>query len=217
MFNYSFIEVSNNSKTGKIPVTRTDKRSCPDACPLKNNGCYAGLSFANIHWAKLDDGGLTLDQLVQNVKKLPQGQLWRHNEAGDLMGYNDLIDSEQLNQLVSANKGKRGFTYTHYPLNDHNKKAITDANKAGFTINISLNSLNELNAVEGLELPKVVIVSDDVPNRFKHGDDNVMVCPAQIKDKINCKSCGLCQKNDRNFVIAFKAHGSQKNKVLANM
>lgn len=217
MFNFSFIEVSNNSKTGKIPVTRTDKKSCPDACQLKNNGCYASLSYANIHWKKLDNGGLTLDQLTKHIKQLPHGQLWRHNEAGDLPGQNDMIDQDSLNKIVSANKGKKGYTYTHYPLTDHNIKAIEFANNNGFTINVSCDSLNQLKQYKEINLPKVVIVADDVPNKFYHDGEKIIVCPAQIKDSINCKKCGLCQVTDRKFHIAFKAHGTQKNKVLANM
>jgi hypothetical protein len=42
-----------------------------------------------------------------------------------------------------------------------------------------------------------------------------MVCPAQIKDTITCKDCGLCQVVDRKFAIGFKPHGNSAKKVIA--
>ena len=50
------------------------------------------------------------------IYSLPVGQLWRHNQAGDLPGIGNKIDVKQLGQLVKASEGKRGFTYTHKPL-----------------------------------------------------------------------------------------------------
>jgi len=215
MFNFSFTAVSSNVKTGPIPVTRTDKKSCPDSCILKGKGCYAEGGPVLIHWKKLDDAGLSLDELARKIKKLPKGQLWRHNEAGDLPGFNDMIDIAQLTKLVDANKGKKGFTYTHYPMVQHNIKAVKLANDSGFTINMSLNNLNELSQAKHLPLPKVVILPKDSPNKFEHDGVTVMKCPAQIKDEMSCSRCKLCADPNRKMVIGFDPHGFRKNKVIA--
>lgn len=138
MFNFSFIAKSGNVKTGEIAVTRTDKRSCPDSCPLKGAGCYAEGGPVFMQWRKLDNAGLSLKQLCDSIKTIAAGAIWRHNESGDLPGQNDKIDVKQLNQIVAANVGKRGFTYTHYPLVQSNIKAIINAIKKDLPLMLHL-------------------------------------------------------------------------------
>ncbi|AGR89223.1 hypothetical protein X831_gp103 [Pseudomonas phage PAK_P2] len=41
----------------------------------------------------------------------------------------------------------------------------------------------------------------------------VVACPAEKSDKVNCKSCGLCQVADREYIIGFRAHGTAKKTV----
>lgn len=217
MFNFSFIRFSTNAKVGPMPVTRTDKKSCPNTCPLLNNGCYASSGHSNIHWNKLNNAGLNIDQLAAMIKKLPIGSIWRHNEAGDLphTGDNQTIDANLLGKIVAANKRKNGFTYTHYPLTNANIDTIKNANNNGFTVNVSANNIAELDYAMAQNLPSVVIVDDKINvNKFTTPNgNNVIICPNQLKDKITCIECGLCQQKDRKFAIAFKVHGIGKKKV----
>ena len=77
---------------------------------------------------------------------MPRGIVWRHNQAGDLPGIDNVnIDATKLLQLVESNKGRKGFTYTHYPVidNNWNQGLIKNANKLGFTINLSAESYSE--------------------------------------------------------------------------
>lgn len=217
MFTFSFIKNSTNSKVGPMPVTRTSKNSCPSTCPLLNNGCYASSGHSNIHWNKLNHSGLTFSQLLANIKKLAIGQIWRMNESGDLphIGDNATICRDSLQKIVVANNRKKGFTYTHYPLNQENIQTLQYANQNGFTVNVSANNLTELDHAINHGLPAVVIVDDSTPNKFKtNNGNNVIVCPNQLKNSIQCIDCGLCAKSNRNFSIAFKAHGIGKKKVL---
>jgi hypothetical protein len=39
------VDVSSNAKLGPIPATYSASKTCPDACPLKDEGCYAGAGF----------------------------------------------------------------------------------------------------------------------------------------------------------------------------
>lgn len=107
----SFVLESGNSKTGPIPVTMTSAGTCPKSCALYNNGCYAEQHFVAIHWRRLSAGaGLTWGQFVDKVDGLPAGQVWRHNEAGDLPGLDSEVDVAKVRALIEANMGKRGFT-----------------------------------------------------------------------------------------------------------
>ena len=104
-----FVRISGNEKTGPIPVTTSERSTCPDSCSLKRNGCYH--EFRNLigMWYKIDRGeaGDSWDVLCKNIRKLPRGQLWRHNVGGDLPGYSDVIDHHALAALVKANRGRR--------------------------------------------------------------------------------------------------------------
>ena len=113
---YHYVAVSGNSKTGPIPVVTSTSNTCPDACALKLQGCYAKQGMVRIHWQRLDDGllGVSFDNLVDTISALPNGQLWRMNVAGDLAHHNQWVSASRLFSLVDANSGKRGFTYTHH-------------------------------------------------------------------------------------------------------
>ena len=107
---------SGNAKTGPIPVTTTERASCPTTCPFYDKGCYAKSGPLALHWRKVSDGerGTDWQGLTEFVKSLPERQLWRHNQAGDLPHIDGQINGTLLGQLVDANRGKRGFTYTHH-------------------------------------------------------------------------------------------------------
>ena len=113
---YHLTRVSNNRKTGPIPVSTTTSDSCPPTCSLKGAGCYAEQGRLGIWWRQVKTKGVDLEAFAAQVKRLPKGQLWRHNQAGDLPHTDGRIDVEALQRIVGANRGKRGFTYTHHSM-----------------------------------------------------------------------------------------------------
>ena len=219
MLNIKFTRVSSNSKTGPIPTTMTSSETCPTACPLQgNNGCYAGYGMVGIHWRKTDNGENVTDWagLCKQVKALPKGQLWRHNVAGDLPHNNQLIALGMLGDLMNANKGKQGFTYTHHDMNiNGNPQAVRAANNAGFTINLSANNLEHADALKALDIgPVVTIVPADYPKTgTTPAGHSVVTCPATYRDDVTCATCGICAVATRKAIIAFPVHGSGKKKA----
>jgi hypothetical protein len=211
---------SANIKTGPIPVSTSSADTCPDACPLKAGGCYAKSGPLGMHWQKVTAGkrGDGLTPFVQAVRKLPAGQLWRHNQAGDLPGVGDRINTRKLARIVSANKGRRGYTYTHKPPTlGNNSQAIKAANEAGFTVNLSGNSLSHADELKALNIgPVVAIVPEDAPDKGTTPAGNRWIaCPAQTRDDVTCASCKLCAVATRTVIVAFKAHGTSKRKATA--
>ena len=210
-------KISSNAKTGPIPVTTTEKESCPESCPLKKNGCYADDYHLNLHWQAVSDKkrGSNWDDFCAEIASLPRGQLWRHNQAGDLVGQNNTIDAIALTKLVKANKGKRGFTYTHYPLlnNEVNKATVLNAIQAGFTINASANNDSEAIALFKAGLPVATIASQSTP--YKLDGVKVAICPAQKSDTMTCARCQLCADSKRDYIIGFIPHGTKARKVIA--
>lgn len=213
-------QVSRNAKTGPIPVSTTSAESCPNACPFNNankGGCYAESGPLAIHWRKVTSGlaGDIYGDFLDKIARLPKGQLWRHNQAGDLIGKGDSLDIAALQALVKANKGKRGFTYTHKPLTSQAERdAIKDSNAKGFTVNLSGNNLTHADTLADMAIGPVVVVlpKDTTRNTVTPKGRKVVVCPATIRDDVSCYTCGLCAKI-RDAIVGFPAHGTSSRKA----
>lgn len=215
--NVQFIRKSSNAKIGKIPATNTARKSCPASCPLAGKGgCYAEAGFyTRLNWDKIDSGerGGDWSQLCDSIAKLPEGQLWRHNVSGDLPHVDEVIDFGALSDLLEANEGKRGFTYTHHDMKRAaNRKAVRLANKLGFTVNLSGNNPAHADELAALNIAPVVTVvpADQVENTTTPEGRKIVICPAAIRDDVSCETCQLCQRSNRSVIIGFPAHGSRK-------
>jgi len=214
-----FTRTSRNAKTGPIPVTTTSEESCPAACPLKRNGCYAEGGPLAILWRKVTErkAGMAWDAAMSEIAKLPRGTLWRHNQAGDLPGIGDAIDADAMATLTRANRGKRGYTYTHKPMDADNAAAVSDAIAQGFAVNLSANDLAHADELASLGIAPVVVVlpADATRATTTPQGRKVAICPATISDDVNCASCGLCALTGRKAIIGFPAHGASKRKASA--
>jgi hypothetical protein len=223
---YHLTTQSNNVKTGPIPVSTSSQRTCPPSCPFKGNGCYAGQAPLVFHWSKVTSGqrGTPFASFLRSIESLPPNQLWRHNQAGDLPGIGNRIDRDKLVSLASANKNKRGFTYTHKPciatagvpssVSRANLTSVRQASRLGFTINLSGNSLAHADRLAKTGLPVATVVPSDSPSRFTTPAGNrVVICPAQRSDTITCSTCGLCAKSNRGIIIGFLPHGNGAKRV----
>ena len=212
---------SKNAKVGKMAVTTSTATTCPTSCPFKSNGCYADSGPLKLHWDKVTrkERGDDWSTFIDKIKDLPTGSKWRHNQAGDLPGDMEKLDAEKCIQLAKANKGKRGFTYTHYDVLDNFQNAITVniMNHLGFTVNVSANNLEHADKLCDLNIAPVatVLPIEQTTNTVTPKGRKVVVCPATYKDDVSCASCMLCEKWDRNVVVGFPAHGTSKKKASA--
>ena len=211
---------SRNAKTGPIPVSTSSATTCPDSCPFKRNGCYADGGPLATHWRAVTEGkrGTAWPEFIAAVEALPKGQLWRHNQAGDLPGDGDKIDTLALVQLVDANaRGrKRGFTFTHKPMNvTGNASSVAHANASGFTVNLSANNPAHADQLAALGVGPVVVVlpADQTRARKTPAGRPIAVCPAVLSDDVSCATCGLCALPNRKAIVGFPAHGTSKRKA----
>lgn len=206
---YHYIKKSANSKTGPIPVTYSQRETCPPSCPHYRADCYAEDFYTSMAWNKVPQRGGNLAQLCESIAALPPGQLWRHNVAGDLPGEGEAVDAAALGEIVKANIGRRGFTYTHKKSLD----AIEWAQQAtawGFTVNMSADDAGEADALADTGLPLTCIVPIDTPEKTTTpGGLPIVICPAQTRDNVSCSTCQLCQRADRAVIVGFRAHGSR--------
>jgi hypothetical protein len=212
---------SANVKTGAIPVSTTEKKSCPTSCPHITS-CYAKSGPLALHWNKVSnkDRGSSWNTFINQIKQFDPGQLWRHNQAGDLPGLGNKIDKVKIQSLVSANNAAQalGFTYTHKPVlgrdpvAKENKVIIKNANQAGFTINLSADNLTQADKLVKLNIgPVVTLLPEDYEDKsITPAGNTVIVCPAQTRENVSCSTCKLCANVNRSVIIGFKAHGTAK-------
>ena len=206
---------SGNVKVGAIPVSTTEKASCPTECPLKDTDCYARFGPLGIHWGKVKEGlrGDNWTAFCLRVATFVANQLWRHNQAGDLPQRKDgKIHRRKAMQLARAAAHTMGWTYTHYdPTDEHNGSTIADMNKiGGLVVNLSADSLTEADQYANLGIgPVTVTLPSDAPTMGNQtpGGLPIVVCPAQTAEHMTCEQCKLCAKQERKSIVGFLAHG----------
>jgi hypothetical protein len=217
---FHFIRSSSNRKTGPLPVTYSARSTCPPSCPHIGADCYAEDFLTRMTWDKVAQRGHDIAAHARAIASLPPGQAWRMNVAGDLPGPGETVDAYQLGEIVKANKGRRGFTYTH----KHSPDAlmwIRHANAWGFTINLSADDAGHADQLAATDAgPVVCIVPSDTPEiSYTPEGRQIVICQAQTRDGATCESCGnfqpWCSRADRSFIVGFRAHGSKAKQTDA--
>tara|TARA_R100001440_G_scaffold2088_1_gene6394 strand:+ start:221 stop:940 length:720 start_codon:yes stop_codon:yes gene_type:complete len=118
--------------------------------------------------------------------------------------------------------GGFAFTFSHFDPSKWFNLIAPEKKKA--VINYSADLWSKAVKAFKKNIPTVFIVAESYwsENAFKHKErDGVRVvrCPEEYNgNKVSCLNCGgekgpLCARPDRNFIIAFTAHGNQKKKI----
>jgi hypothetical protein len=152
------------------------------------------------------------------------------------MGDGTRVDRILADDLARANKGRRGFSYTHYPVIQqtsnietgekvsqevalHNREAIEALNAQGFATSVSCNSPAHADAVlaSGIKAPVVCILPEQVmkdktKKLLSPGGKRIVVCLNVSMGK-TCTECGLCARTERDYIIGFPSHGSGKKRA----
>ena len=231
---FLFTPRSRNAKTGPIPVSTASRDTCPRPCPLREEGCYALHGPLSWLWAALDEGrtGHDLQTLLRRLRRLPPDALWRYGQAGDLPGDGRRIDVEALDAIVRAQRGRRGFAYTHYltpprgwslerwlptRIARYNADAIAKANAAGFAVNLSAEGLRHADALAALEIAPVVVVVPELPDQLFTTPEGRAVVPCPHYERgATCRECTLCAADRGGAIVALPAHGA-KAEVVARL
>ena len=149
---YTYIQSSQNKKLGNIPAVYAARVTCPPFCPLKGRGCYGESGPVSIHWRNVKTPFEAILRQIRGIR-FKVNKLWRWAVVGDLPGVGSAIDKTQLRELAKANDSAKGFTYTHKPLTEENRKIINEINsETNFTINLSADSLKEAEIKKALNI-----------------------------------------------------------------
>ena len=148
------------------------------------------------------------------------------------------VDWDYLDAVLDATvRGGRSWTYSHFKFEDISLKQnknfhfnflyrIRDS-KQHTTINRSTDDIYDAVTVHKKGYPTVITLSDNhlkpifkkdyyllpLEKNFKVNGVQFVRCPAEYNKKVGCINCDLCARKDRDFVIVFYGHGSQKKLV----
>lgn len=222
IFKYLVTERSQNPITGPILVTTSVRATCPATCSHKGSTCYAEKgALGGFLWTKLETtpighafaNGIVVRNvfnLAQMIRNLPEGAVWRHNQAGDLPTAFGVIIQAHLDILVAANVGRLGFSYTHHDVvgNLENRKIITALNSQGFTVNLSADNLVHADVLydTGCGPVAAIVSATNRTNMLTPKGRKVVICPAYTRPGTTCSSCKLCARQ-RDFIIGLPEQG----------
>ena len=129
------------------------------------------------------------------------------------------IDIEYTKEVARAvPRGGAAWLYTHFQP-DLWKDLVV---KGKTVFNYSCDSLRQacFNVRKGIDCVVVVPSNfwNNTKNKVKSQNINIIRCPAEYMNNINCRNCGgsqkpLCVIQGRSFIVGFTAHGSQKKKA----
>lgn len=222
MSRYLFTPSSRNPKTGPIPVVTSSRDTCPADCPLMGKGCYAELGPISWVWDSTTESGVSFTTLIQNIKNLPRGTLWRYGQAGDLPN-----DEAEVITLAKASSHTKSIVYTH----KRDFELYRTLSKHGMHVNLSASTIEEADELSKTGLPVVVVLPSD-QGKYKDetlreyrdriggmlrfttpGGNRVAICPATYL-KTDCAHCQACSKpRVGGTIIGFPAHGSRKKNI----
>lgn len=112
------VEISDNSKLGKISATMSSQVTCPPTCPFFNNGCYAMVGRANLVTTRLNNSSEKNMYEVfrihaEAIRKLSGRRMLRLNVVGDCYVDDGAKILAEAASEHTAKGGKPVFTYTH--------------------------------------------------------------------------------------------------------
>lgn len=209
---FKLVDLSHNGKTGTMPAVYGAKKLCPLSCALYSE-CYGKQGHTNIHFNAADNG-VDFDSMLAWIKKLPM-DIWRLWVTGDFPHDNGQVDRNKVLAMAAANKKRKLIAYSHHLPTAHNLAVFQDAKNAGFHVNISCDSVDDIKSTMAAGLSAVTYTSA-TDTRKKWNDDGIsfVTCPNQSSaKKPTCRDCRLCAK-PRDYVIVFRAHASKKSAIV---
>lgn len=220
---FNLIIKNQSRKVGDMPTSYSPRKTCPDTCSLKNNGCYGDNFPIRLHWDRFsNDQNDNWDEFVSSVRKFRQEnpkRLWRYNIVGDIVGNNTKIDFPRLKKLVKANNGGDVIAYTHKYTRQENLAHIRYAVKRGFNINLSADNTGDalvLRKKTNLPVTAVLSVTKKQYDKMTNGErqdyrsnlsvNKIVICPEQTGAVKDCQSCKLCSNPKRKSIVGFLKH-----------
>lgn len=212
---------SGNSKVGDVAATYAPiRQTCPESCPLRDNGCYAqsgNVSFSVRRLERETEGmnGDTVavlegDEIADLARRAPLGHALRIHVSGDATSD---FRAQQLARGAQVWKGPV-WSYTHA------WRDVARASWGRVSVLASCETLDDVARARGKGYAAALVVaSHPADGRAYRAPNGVKVipCPSQTRDVL-CTECRLCWNDanlrEQNACIAFAVHGATKKRAL---
>jgi len=234
---------SSSSRDTCPPSCSLKQLMLPDGSE-REGPCYANGFHTAMHWDQVDNGkrGVNFTSFIEKLSLMIPVPRFRGQQVGDLPGKDNKLDKEKcIKYADTVRRHRHPFTYTHYPVTpraaldeevEYNgvayrlklpkvgaalaawNKAIISRMMRNYTVNVSCDSLNQVDEAVALGLPAVVAVPRGTPKVSSTPEGvRCVQCPATWDKDTNCANCGgtkgpLCWRKDRDYAITFPAHGT---------
>lgn len=219
-----YIENSKNSKIGKIDATYAPiEQTCPDTCQLKDNGCFASLSFVGIHNTRIEKLSIgtpkvalakeEADLIKLHADSKTKSKYLRIHVSGDST---TITGTKLLAKAANSwikNEDERVYTYTHA----WNK--VERKHWGNISCLASVDSEDQISKAKLNGYAVAIVVPEFTSKKAYLSTDKrtkFVPCPNQTVG-VSCEQCKLCFNDEylinNNVGIAFAAHGVKKNNI----
>lgn len=211
----SVVEVSANSKTGKVSATYTAQQSCPSSCAFRGSGCYAesgmvGIQTRRLNRAKKDAGSLARAE-ARGIRSLTGRFPLRLHVVGDCKTDYAATTVSSAADEHTAKYGQKVWTYTHA------WREIRRASWGNVSVLASCETTQQtVEAMRKGYAAALVVAEHKQDTAWKDESAGVTVipCPEQTGRAESCEKCQLCWNGGRlragRMVIGFAAHGGRR-------
>jgi hypothetical protein len=213
------VEVTDNSKTGKVSASYSSQESCPPTCTLRGEGCYAEHGMMAIHTRRLNNSGVTDAEAIAleeaaAIDGLTGKRPLRIHAVGDCRTPEAADIIAGAAHRYTAKHDQPAWTYTHAWANVHR-----DHFGSAISVLASCESTEQFDAVRAAGYaPALVVDKHESPRAFRADDGTLMIpCPAQTHEGTQCIDCKLCWRADalleRKAAILFEVHSGGAKKA----
>jgi hypothetical protein len=209
----STVEISTNSKIGKVSATYAAQQSCPKSCAFRNSGCYAESGMTGFQTRRLNQAERNPEQIARaearGIRELTGRFPLRLHVVGDCRTN---FTARVVSAAADEHRAKFGnpvWTYTH---------AWRDVDRKSWG-NVSVLASCETTEQAREAMRKgyaaaVVVAKHPQAGVWREGDLRMVPCPEQTGKADSCESCRLCWQGGKlragKVVIAFAAHGGKR-------
>ena len=209
----SVVELSANSKVGKVSATYAAQQSCPKDCALRDSGCYAESGRTGFQTRRLNRAERNPEQLARaeaaGIRALTGRFPLRLHVVGDCRTN---FTARTVAAAADEHRAKFGnpvWTYTHA------WRKVRRAAWGKVSVLASCETTEQTReAMDAGYAAAVVIAEHAQATAWRESDVRVIPCPEQTGRAASCDQCRLCWNADKllasRSVIAFAAHGGKR-------
>ena len=217
------VEISGNSKTGKLSATYASQITCPNSCVHKGISCYAESGLTGFTTRRVNRNSEGFEQLAlaqleaELIDKLKAIRPLRVHVVGDCSTDESARIVGSAMVRYSQKHNQPAYTYTHA------WRDVSVNSWLGASVLASCETVDDIKMARTRGYASTIVVQSHPENgkAYFQGGELLVPCPAQTKESVTCDSCRLCFNSqklfDRQATIAFAPEGNTGKKMRLSL